>query len=81
MQRIAAELSRRGISKEICEEALTEMPATDETLDRLVRSKLRDPTDRDQLRKVSAAMVRRGFSWDEVRRSIERVGTEAEPED
>ena len=73
--RITMELSRRGISKDLWEEALAEMPETDDTMDRLVRSKLRDPEDRDEVRKVSAALVRRGYSWDEVRRAIERAAS------
>ena len=43
-----------------------------EQIDRLVRAKLKDPDDRDQVRKVSAALFRRGFSWDEIRSAIAR---------
>ena len=75
-QRALSELSRRGIPKELREEALAEMPETDAALERLIRSKLRDPSDRDEVRKVTAAMVRRGFSWDEIRRAIENVQCE-----
>ena len=70
--RIMSELARRGISKELWDEALSEMPDTGDALDKLVRTKLRDPEDREEVRKVSAALVRRGYSWDEVRRAIER---------
>ena len=62
--------------KELWEEAMAEMPETDAALERLIRSKLRDPSDRDEVRKVTAAMVRRGFSWDEIRRAIENVQCE-----
>ena len=75
-QRARSELSRRGIPKELHEEALAEMPETDGTLERLIRTKLRNPSDRDEVRKVTAAMVRRGFSWDEIRRAIENVQCE-----
>ena len=75
-QRARSELSRRGIPKELWEEARAEMPETDAALERLIRSKLRDPSDRDEVRKVTAAMVRRGFSWDEIRRAIENVQCE-----
>ncbi len=73
-QRAAAELARRGIPKEFWEDALSEMHDTQDTLERLIRSRLRDPEDRDEVRKVSAVMVRRGYSWDEVRRALERSG-------
>ena len=75
-QRALSELNRRGIPKELHEEALAEMPETDSTLERLIRTKLRNPSDRDDVRRVSAAMVRRGFSWDEIRRALENVQCE-----
>ena len=78
ISRITAELSRRGIATEFWDEALAEIPEDDDTLDRLVRSKLRDAENRDEVRKVSAALVRRGYTWDEVRRAIERVGQDVD---
>ena len=80
-QRVLSELARRGIPKELREEAMAEMPETDDILEQLIREKLRNPADRDEVRKVSAAMLRRGYTWDEIRHAIERVGAEAEPED
>ena len=71
--RITAELSKRGIPRELWDAAMEEMPETDDTLDRLLRAKLRNPDDRDEVRKVSASLVRRGYSWDEVRRALERL--------
>ena len=75
-QRALSELSRRGIPKELREEALAEMPETDGTLERLIRAKLKNPSDRDEVRKVTAAMVRRGFSWDEIRRAMDNAQCE-----
>ncbi len=75
-QRALSELSRRGIPKELREEALNELPENDGTLERLIRARLRNPSDRDEIRKVSAAMVRRGFSWDEIRRALQNVQCE-----
>ena len=80
-KRALSELARRGIPKELREEALADMPETDGTLEQLIRGRLRNPANRDEVRKVSASMVRRGYSWDEIRRAIERVGAEAEPEE
>ena len=78
-QRALSELARRGIPKELREEALSDMPETCGTLEQLIRGRLRNPANRDEVRKVSAAMVRRGYTWDEIRHAIERVGAEAEP--
>jgi regulatory protein len=80
-QRALSKLARRGIPKELREEALADMPETDGTLEQLIRGRLRNPANRDEVRKVSASMVRRGYYWDEIRHAIERVGAEAEPED
>ena len=80
-QRALSELARRGIPKELREEALADMPETDGTLEQLIRGRLRNPANRDEVRKVSAAMIRRGYTWDEIRHAIERVGVEAEQED
>ena len=79
-QRALSELARRGIPKELREEALADMPETNGTLEQLIRGRLRNPANRDEVRKVSAAMIRRGYTWDEIRHAIERVGAEAEPE-
>ena len=72
-KRALSELSRRGVPKELREEALEEMPQMSGTLERLIRARLRNPVDRDEVRKVSAAMSRRGYSWDEIRRALENV--------
>ena len=70
--RIRAEFSRRGIDRDLWDEALDSAPQPDDQIDRFVRTKLKDPDDRDQVRKVSAALSRRGFSWDEIRSAISR---------
>ena len=75
--RAVAELARRGIPKELWDDALSEMPESDETLDRLVQAKLHDPQDWDEVRKVSSSLIRRGYSWEEVRRAIDRACNDA----
>ena len=70
--RIRAEFSRRGIDRDLWEEALESAPQSDEKIDRFVQTKLKDPHDRDQVRKVSAALARRGYSWEEIRSAIAR---------
>ncbi len=76
--RVRAELVRRGIPRELAEEALDAMPAGDEKLDRLIAARLRDPNDRDEVRKLSAALYRRGFSGEEIRSALRRVSAEFE---
>ena len=72
LQRIRSELFRRGIPREFWEDALDELTDTEEQLDRYLRSRLKDPSDRDEIRRLSASLARRGFSWDEIRSAFER---------
>ena len=60
--RVRQELMRRGVPRELWEDALGQMPEDTSKIDRLVASKLRDPDDRDEVRKLSAALYRRGYS-------------------
>ena len=71
--RIRAELAHRGVDREYWDEVLEDAPPADNAVDRFLEKKLDDPFDRDQVRKVSAALARRGFSWDEIRAGIERM--------
>ena len=72
-QRIRSELYRRGIPRDYWDEALKELSGTEEQIDRYLRSRLKDPTDREEVRKLSAALARRGFSWDEIRSAFDRI--------
>lgn len=77
--RVRAELRRRGIDRELWDDALGSMPQPDDKLDRFIASRLKDPSDRDQIRKIGAALYRRGYSWDEIRHALARY--DADPED
>ena len=79
-QRIRGELQRRGIAKELWDAAMAEMPQQDETLDRLLRSRLKGAPvgDRDALRKATDALRRKGYGWDEISAAVERMRAEEE---
>ena len=70
--RIRGELSRRGIPRELWEEALDEAPQPDDAIDRFIASRLKDPTDRVQIQKISNALYRRGYGWDQIRDALRR---------
>ena len=70
--RIRQELSRRGIARELWDEALAEAPEPEDKLDRFIASRLRDPGDRAQIQKISSALCRRGYSWDQIRDALRR---------
>lgn len=76
--RVRAELSRRGLNRELWEEAIAAMPAGDDKLDRFIVSRLKNPEDRDEIRKVSNALYRRGYSWEEIRSALARYNAAEE---
>ena len=70
--RVRQELMRRGIPREFFDDAFAAMPEGDEKLDRFIAARLRDPDDRDEVRKLSAALYRRGYSGEEIREALRR---------
>lgn len=68
--RIKQELNRHGIGREFWVEALEEMPEQDEKLERFLRSRLTDPNDKAQVKKVSDALFRRGYTWDQIKHAL-----------
>ncbi len=75
-RRIQDEFYRRKISRDYWAEALEELEAPDDTLDRLLRQKLRgaDPSDPKTLRRVQGFLLRRGYGWEDIRAALERFG-------
>ena len=77
-QLVIAELYRRGIAKELFDEALESMPDNSEKLESLLKKKLDGSTDRAQIQKVCASLVRRGFSIDQIRSAMENLRLQSE---
>ena len=75
VRKIRDELYRRGVPRAYWEDALSELSEQDDgdMLDELVRKKLRgaEPT-RENLKKVSDYLARRGFGWEEISTAIEK---------
>ena len=76
--RVRAELSRRGINREYWDEAIESMPEPDSKIDKFISARLNDPEDREQIRKISNALYRRGYSWDEIRSALRRFQAQTE---
>lgn len=75
--RIRNELYRRGVPRELWEEALEELPEQDDEIDRLLRRKLRgDVSDRDAVRRATDYLYRRGFRSEDIRAAVERLRME-----
>lgn len=66
--RVKEELRRRGVDRELWEEALAQLPESSEAIAAYLEKRrcgdLRDPKER---KRVTDALVRRGFSWGEIR--------------
>ena len=71
--RIREEMHRRGVPRDKWEEALARMPDSEETLDALIQKKCKgDLADPKERKRVCDALLRRGFSWSEVRAALGR---------
>ena len=70
--RIRNELFKRGIPREYWEEKLGEINEVDQNdaAVEFLRKKLRGSDDKDDLRRASDALVRRGYSYDEARTAV-----------
>lgn len=76
--RVRAELSRRGIPRELWDEALSDMPEPEDKLDRYIAARLKDPREPEQVRKISSALYRRGYGWEEIRSALRRFNADTE---
>lgn len=71
--RVREELRRRGVDRALWDEAMEEMPDAGAILDQLIRKRCRgDLSDPKERRRTSDALLRRGFSWSEVKAAMGR---------
>lgn len=76
--RIKQELRHHGVPREIWDEAMLQMPEQDAYLERFIRSRLHDPGDRAQVKKVSDALFRRGYSWEQIKHALNDFDTQGD---
>ena len=75
--RIREKLREKGVPRELWDEALEDLPPAEERIDRFLESKLHGRMPEEKERKhLSDALIRRGFSWGEVREAWRRWGEE-----
>ena len=74
-------LYEKQIPKQLWEEALEDYPDQTERIAAFLRTKLRDPDDPKQVKRAIDAALRRGHSYGDVKRALERMGTESELEE
>ena len=72
--RVRSELFKRGIPRDLWDEKLAENEddETDDFALEFLKTKLRGSDDKDDLRRASDALLRRGFSYDDARAAISR---------
>ncbi|MBR2132767.1 MAG: regulatory protein RecX [Oscillospiraceae bacterium] len=71
--RVREELRRRGVDRDLWEDALEKLPESSETLDALIRKKCRGSLeDPKEQRRICGALMRRGFSWSEIKTAMGR---------
>lgn len=77
LRKIRDELYRRGVPRSFWEDAMEEREPDDSQIDKLARQKLRgaEPT-RENLKKVSDYLARRGYGWEEISAALERLRQE-----
>ena len=80
-QRVREKLYEKGIPRELWEDALDQLPDPAETIDRFLESKLhgRLPEEKEKKR-LTDALLRRGFSWGDVKSAWNRLGARVEEE-
>ena len=75
--RVRQELHRRGVPKELWDAALEELPEDGGQIDRFLQGKLhgRAPEEKEKKR-LTDALLRRGFPWSEIKSAWSRYGSE-----
>ena len=76
-QYVQEKLREKGVPRELWEDALEELPEAAEQIDRFLSSKLRgrDPDPREKKR-LTDALMRRGYGWGDVKAGWSRYGAE-----
>lgn len=75
--RVREKLYEKGVPRELWEDALEELPEDGGQVDAFLRSKLRGrPPDEKEKRRLTNALLRRGFPWGEVKSAWRRLGEE-----
>ena len=76
-KKLRDELYRRGIPRQLWEEALEQAQDPSQAMDAFLAKKLAGkPLDRKELQKASAALARRGYSWSDINDALRRYGVE-----
>lgn len=77
--RIRQELRRKGIGEETAQAVLDDCEPDMEVMHKLIDKRLHgDLSDRREVSKTVAALQRRGYKWEEIRRALNAYGADIE---
>ena len=80
-RKLRDELWKRGVPRAYWDQALEEVQDPTDAMDEFIRRKLMGRTaDRETLGKLSAALARRGYRWEDIRAALSRYGETFEDE-
>ena len=75
--RVREKLYEKGVPRELWDDALDSLPDPAESIDRFLEHKLRgNHLDEKEKKRLSDAMLRRGFSWSDIRAGLNRLGAD-----
>lgn len=75
-RKLRDELYRRGIPRELWEEAMAQIEDNSQAIDAFLEKKLKGSHDPKDIKRASDALARRGFSWSEISEALRRYGME-----
>ena len=75
-QRVKQKLFEKGVPRELWDDALDTLPDPSEAIDAFLKNKVRPPLDEQEKKRLSDALLRRGFDWSDVRAGLNRLGAE-----
>jgi len=80
LARVKDELFKRGIPKDLWDEALSavEEAEMDDAAVEFLRKKLRGSVDKDDIRRATDALCRRGYSYEDARVAVKRYIEDAD---
>ena len=78
-QRVREKLYEKGVPRELWDDALDALPDSAGQIDAFLERKLRGRVpDQREKKRLCDALLRRGFSWPEVKAGLNRLGSEIE---
>lgn len=80
--RYQEELRRHGIDRELWEDAMAQAPDSGALIDAFLKGKLHGrPPEEKEKKRLTGALLRRGFSWGDVKAAWSRLGAAVDAED